>query len=53
MRQQFEVALVLHNEMNKINCACHTREGQVSPLNVNLNDEQLKKNQDPDENVAK
>lgn len=29
MRQQFEVALVLHNEMNKINCACHTREGWV------------------------
>ncbi len=39
--------------MRKINRAWYTREDQVSPLNVGLTNEQLEKNQDCDENLAK
>ncbi|WMV32946.1 hypothetical protein MTR67_026331 [Solanum verrucosum] len=39
--------------MTKINRAWYTREHQVSPLNIGLTKEQLEKNQERDENMAK
>uniref|UniRef100_M1DXZ1 Integrase core domain containing protein n=1 Tax=Solanum tuberosum TaxID=4113 RepID=M1DXZ1_SOLTU len=53
MRQTFDIASTLLDEMTKINRAWYTREDQVSPLNLGLTNEQLKKNQERDENMAK
>ena len=53
MRQSFAVASALLDEMIKINWTWHTREDHVSPLNIGLTKEQMIKNQERDENMAK
>ena len=53
MSQTFEAASVLLDEMTRINRAWHTREDHVSPLNVGMTKEQLEKNQERDEHMAK
>uniref|UniRef100_M1DXN6 Uncharacterized protein n=1 Tax=Solanum tuberosum TaxID=4113 RepID=M1DXN6_SOLTU len=53
IRQPFDIASVLLDEMTKINRAWYTREDQVSPLNFGLAKEQLEKNQERDDNMAK
>jgi len=53
MRQPFVLVSTFLDEMTKINRAWHTREDHVSPLNVELTKEQMEKNQEHDENMAK
>ncbi|WMV41160.1 hypothetical protein MTR67_034545 [Solanum verrucosum] len=53
MRQPFSVASTLLDYMTKLNQSCHTRKDNVSPFNVGLTKEQMEKNQECDENMAK
>ncbi|WMV29353.1 hypothetical protein MTR67_022738 [Solanum verrucosum] len=53
MRQPFDIASTLLDEMTKLNRAWYTREDQMSPLNFGLTKEQMDKNKERDENMAK
>ncbi|WMV49768.1 hypothetical protein MTR67_043153 [Solanum verrucosum] len=53
IRQSFDIASALLDEMTKINCARYTKEDQVSPLNLGLTKEQIENNQEQHENIAK
>ncbi|WMV59102.1 hypothetical protein MTR67_052487 [Solanum verrucosum] len=53
MQQPFEVASTLLDEMTKTNRAWYSREDQVSPLNFRFKKEQIEKDQERDENMAK
>ncbi|WMV41908.1 hypothetical protein MTR67_035293 [Solanum verrucosum] len=53
MRQPLDIALGFLDEMTKINRAWYTREDRASFLNIGLTKEQLGKNQERDENMAK
>ncbi|WMV45666.1 hypothetical protein MTR67_039051 [Solanum verrucosum] len=53
MQQSFDIVSTLLNEMTKNNHAWYTRDDQVSPLNFGMMKEQMEKNQERDENMAK
>ncbi|WMV13810.1 hypothetical protein MTR67_007195 [Solanum verrucosum] len=53
MQQLFDIASTILDEMIKINSAWYTREDQVFPLNFGMTKEQIEKNQERDENMAK
>lgn len=53
MKQTFVLALSLLDEMTKINSAWYMRDDLVSQLNVGLTMDQMEKNQECDENMAK
>ncbi|KAK4721417.1 hypothetical protein R3W88_011650 [Solanum pinnatisectum] len=53
MQQPYEVASQLLDCMTEINRAWYTREDQVSPLNFRMTKEQIEKDQERDQNMAK
>jgi len=53
MQQPYEVASQLLDGMTKINRAWYTREDQVSPLTFRMTKEQIEKDQERDQNMAK
>jgi len=53
MRQPFDIASALLDEMMKINRAWYTSEDHVSPLNLGLTKEQMVQKQERDQNMAK
>ncbi|KAK4727091.1 hypothetical protein R3W88_032008 [Solanum pinnatisectum] len=53
MQQPFEIMSTLFDGMTKINRAWYTREDQVSPLTFKMTKEQIEKDQEWDENMAK
>ncbi|XP_049406215.1 uncharacterized protein LOC125869833 [Solanum stenotomum] len=52
-QQMFDITSTLLDEMTKINHAWYTRQDQVSLLNFGMTKEQVEKNQELDENMAK
>lgn len=53
MQQPYVIAAQLLDGMTKINRAWYTHEDQVSPLTFKLTKEQLEKDQERDQNMAK
>ncbi|KAK4721335.1 hypothetical protein R3W88_011568 [Solanum pinnatisectum] len=53
IQQPYEVASQLLDCMTEINQAWYTREDQVSPLNFRMTKEQIEKDQERDQNMAK
>ncbi|WMV41287.1 hypothetical protein MTR67_034672 [Solanum verrucosum] len=53
MRQPYEVADLLLDDMTKVNRAWHTREDQVPSLHVGQRKEKVEKDHERDENMAK
>uniref|UniRef100_M1DMQ5 Integrase core domain containing protein n=1 Tax=Solanum tuberosum TaxID=4113 RepID=M1DMQ5_SOLTU len=53
MQQPYEVASQLLDGMTKINRVWYTREDQVSPLTFRITKEQIEKDQERDQNMAK
>uniref|UniRef100_M1DKF9 Integrase core domain containing protein n=1 Tax=Solanum tuberosum TaxID=4113 RepID=M1DKF9_SOLTU len=53
MQQPYEVASKLLDGMTKINRAWYTHEDQESPLTFRMTKEQIEKDQERDQNMAK
>ncbi|WMV18947.1 hypothetical protein MTR67_012332 [Solanum verrucosum] len=53
MQQPFEIASTLLDGMTKINRAWYTKEDQVYPLTFRMTKEQIEKDQESDQNMAK
>lgn len=53
MPQQFDVALLLLDDMKKVIQAWNTREDQVSSQQWNMNKKQIKKHDERDEKLVK
>jgi len=53
MQQPYEVASQLLDGMTKINRVWYTREDYVSPLTFRMTKEQIEKDQERDQNIAK
>jgi len=53
IQQTFEISATLLDGMTKINRAWNTKEDQVSPLTFKMTKEQIEKEQERDQNMAK